>query len=186
MELSSLEGKIIGLISDQKEDLSKYNEKVIKDIVTHRTEDSLKMVGLEVDVQDKLFNDLSSREKSKAILASKLNDDEIVLYDFSKGLIKKDLDFFKRLFKKISSYNKKIYLYSKDAELFINLVDKIYILNAGEVTYQTDNMFDPTIYIELEMPGIVSFIYKCEDLGYRLDEYTDINELIKAIYRIKQ
>ena len=186
MELKALEGKIVGLISEQKEDLSKYNEKLVKDIVTHRTEDSLKMVGVESGVQDKFFKDLCFRDKNKVILASKLNDEEIVLYDFSKGLIRKDIDFYKRLLKKISSYNKRIFLYSKDAELFINFVDSIYILNDGEVTYHTDNMFDPTIYLELEMPEIVSFIYKCENLGYRIDEYTDINELIKAIYRIKQ
>lgn len=184
MELSNLDGHIIGIVSNENKSKD-YGESKVKDIITHRLNDSLKMVNLDESIGEKRFCDLSSRDKNKIYLASQLQEKEIILYDLSKGLLKKDLAFFKRLLKRIASYNKKIYLFSKDAELFIDCVDTIYLVKDSEVTYKTNDLFDPTIYIEMEMPHIVSFFYKCEDLGIRIDEYTDINELIKAIYRIK-
>lgn len=184
MELSTLEGNIIGIVSRENNNPD-YEEKLVSEIIINKLEDSLKMVNLDPSIADKKFSDLSSMDKNKIILASQLQQDKIILYDFSKGMLKKDLSFFKRLFKKIVTYGKKIYLYSKDAELFINCVDNIYILNEDEIVFKTNDIFDPTLYIEMETPGIVRFIYKCEDLGIHLDEYTDINELIKAIYRIK-
>lgn len=183
MELN-FEGTIIGVISTEEKKEAFTDEKV-QDILSYKKEDALKMVGLDASILDKSFNELSSRDKNKVILASKLHNKEIILYDFSKGMLKKDLDFFKRLFKRIASYNKKIILYSHDAHLFLNCVDKIYVINNNNIVYETTSLFDPTIYIDMDAPEIVKFIYMCEDLGIRLDEYTDINDLIKAIYRIK-
>lgn len=185
MELRELEGNIIGIISDKWPEKQNFGQKIVKEIINHRLDDSLKMVNLPSDIQDKSFDELSTMEQNKVILASKLNDKEIVLVDFSKGLLKKEVGLFKRLFKKISTYGKKIYLYSNDAEMFINCVDMLYVINKDEVIYSTDDIFDPTLYMEIDYPRIVEFIYECQDLGIHLDEYTDINELIKAIYRIK-
>ncbi len=178
-----LEGRIIGIISNKKEEVDE--EKSVEELVTYRTDDSLKMVNLSTEIKNKKYKDLSSKDKNKVLLASKLQDKEIKLYDFSKGMTKKELDFFKRLFKRITSYNKQIFLYSKDAEIFLNCVDHIYLTNGENVMYTSTSMFDPTIYMEMDPPEIIDFILRCEDLGVRLDEYTDINDLIKAIYRIK-
>lgn len=185
MELKELEGNVIGIISDKLPEKQNFGQKIVKDIVTHRLEDSLKMVNLSSDIKDKTFAELSTMEQNKVILASKLNDKDIILVDFSKGLLKKEIELFKKLFKKISTYDKKIYLYSNDAEMFINCVDMLYVVNKDEVIYSTSDIFDPTLYMEIDYPKIVEFIYECQDLGIHLDEYTDINELIKAIYRIK-
>lgn len=185
MELKELTGNIIGIITNNMPKKEDYNSTLVKDIIKVRLEDSLKMVGLETSVVDKSFKDLSSGEKNKVILASKLNDKDIILIDFSKGLTKKEISFFKRLFKKIVTYNKKIYLYSTDAEIFINCVDNIYVINNDNVLYSTSDIFDPALYMDIDTPEIVNFIYKCQDLRIRLDEYKDINDLIKAIYRIK-
>ncbi len=184
MELKTLDGSIIGVIKDdiKTEDLGNT---LVKDIIKKRIEEALKMVNLEESIKDKCFNTLSSMEKNKVILASKLQDDVIILNDFSKGMITKELAYFKKLFKKIASYNKKIILVSKDINLFLNCTDTIYLINDDKVTYQTHDYFDPTIYIDCDIPPIVDFIYRCEDLGIRLNEYADLNELIKAIYRIK-
>ncbi len=184
MDLTTLEGNIIGVISDEfkKED---FEDKTVAEIIGNKVNQALQMVNLDSLVKNKKFQELSSSDKSKVILASKLHQKVIILYDFTKGLNQKDLAFYKRLFKKIISYNKKIVLVSKDARLFINNVDKIYVINNQQIIYETDSIFDKKIYEIIDAPGIVNFFYQCENMGIHLDEYTDINELIKAIYRIK-
>ncbi len=185
MELSKLKGSIIGIVSGEKKDYKDLAEKKVNEIIKIQLDKSLKMVGLEPDISAHLFKDLTDKDKNKVILASKLQEREIVLYDFSKGMIKKELETFKRLFKKLTSFNKRIILYSSDSELFLNCVDNIYLINNEEIMYETDNIFDSTIYLDADKPRIVEFIYKCEDLGIHLNEYKDLNELIKAIFRIK-
>ncbi len=185
MELKKLEGSIIGVIPSDLIKQENFNSTLVKDIIKVKIDDSLKMVKLDLDIKDKAFNTLSSMEKNKVILASKLQDDVIILNNFSKGLITKEREYFKKLFKKIASYHKKIILVTKDIELFLNCVDTIYLINNDNIVYKTNDYFDPALYIEGDIPPIIDFIYKCEDLKVRLDEYTDINELIKAIYRIK-
>ena len=95
MELE-LKGSIIGVISDdfKESDLSGK----VKDIVVKKASDALKMVGLDDSYLEKEYSELSWNIKNKIILASKLQDKEIMLVNFSKGLTSKDLDFFKKLF----------------------------------------------------------------------------------------
>ena len=107
MELE-LKGNIIGVISSDFNE-SNFNGKV-KDIVLKKASDALKMVGLDESYLELDFEDLSQRNKSKVILASKLQDKEILLVNFSKGLTCKDIEFFKKLFKKIVSYGRKFIL----------------------------------------------------------------------------
>lgn len=185
MELEKLEGSIIGVITDKGMEIDDFKDMVVAQIISKRIDDALKMVNLEAEVKEKKFNDLSSMEKNKVILASKLHDEVIILNNFTKGLIKKEKEYFKKLFKRIASYNHKIILVTKDTDMFLNCTDTIYIINDDKVVYHTNDYFDATLYINADTPPIVDFIYKCQDLGIRLDEYTDINELIKAIYRIK-
>ena len=98
MELE-LKGNIIGVISNDFSE-SNYSGKV-KNIVLKKASDALKMVGLDGSYLELDYEDLSLRNKSKVILASKLQDKEILLVNFSKGLTNKDIEFFKKLFKKI-------------------------------------------------------------------------------------
>ena len=185
MELSKLEGSIIGVITKDIKGHDDYKDVIVKDIIPKKITDSLKMVNLEENIQNKTFKELSSRDKNKIILASQLQNDIIILYDFTKGMLKKDLEYFKKLFKRIANYGKKIILVTKDANLFLGCVDKIYLIEDDKVVYQTDDCFDLAIYNNIDMPLMVEFIQDCYDLGIHLDAYTDINELIKAIYRIK-
>ena len=83
MELKTLDGSIIGVIKDdiKTEDLGNT---LVKDIIKKRIEEALKMVNLEESIKDKCFNTLSSMEKNKVILASKLQDDVIILKNYLK------------------------------------------------------------------------------------------------------
>ena len=138
MELE-LKGSIIGVISDdfKESDLSGK----VKDIVVKKASDALKMVGLDDLYLEKEYSELSWNIKNKIILASKLQDKEIMLVNFSKGLTNKDLDFFKKLFKKIVGYGRKIILVDKNSELFLNCVDNLYVINK-EIVLETNDIFN--------------------------------------------
>ena len=184
MELSNLDGQLIGIVSDdfKKEE---YSNKLVKDIILVKQNEAIKMVKLDKDVLSKNFDDLSSRDQNKVILASKLHDKEIILINFSKGMITKDLEYFKSLFKKISTYNRKIVLIDKNANLFLNCVDNIYVISNNNLIFHTTDIFDRVLDIYIDPPKIVEFFHKCENLGIRLDHYKELDDLLKAIYRIK-
>ncbi|MEG1150212.1 MAG: hypothetical protein RSE17_02860 [Bacilli bacterium] len=185
MEINKLKGSIIGVISENFE-LVDYNNLLVKDIITKKTDDSLKMVGIHENIKNMEFNELTDKDKSKVILASKLNSKEIILYDFTKGMLNKELLFFKNLFKKLVTYDKKVILVSKDINFFLNLVDNLYVINKDEVVFETNDFFNYELYKYVDMPPIISFIKKCQINNIMVENYTEFNELLKAVYRIKQ
>ena len=184
MELSSLNGSVIGVIADNYKRYD-FKDTLVSEIITKRIEETLKMVKLESSVLEKRFSDLSSRNKEKVILASKLHDKEIILVNFSEGLIKSDLDYFKTLFRRVTKYKKKVILIDKNTELFLNCVDRIYVLEDDSIKYETVDIFDKILELYVDLPKIVDFANRCEKVGVRLDHYTELDELMKAIYRIK-
>lgn len=183
MELEKLSGNIIGVISDLVE-TDNYQGLMVKDIVKKKSLDALKMTGLTPEYMDKLFDNLSYRDKEKVILASKLQEKVIILYNFSKGLTCKDIEYFKKLFKRISSYNRKIILVDKNSNMFINLVDKIYVIDE-KIIYETSDIFDNNLSEYIELPEIVKFNIKSNNLGVKINHYKELDDLLKAIYRIK-
>lgn len=184
MELSRLDGNIIGVVSkDYKRD--DFSEKLVKDIVLKKTADALKMVGFTTDVANISFDELSTGNQNRVILASHLHDDPIVLVNFSAGLTFKDIEFFKKLFKRIATYGKKIVLIDNNSNLLFNLVDKIYVINEESILYETSDLFDKELSKYIDLPKIVEFTNKCEKKGIKINHYKDLDELLKAIYRIK-
>ena len=184
MEIRDLKGKLIGVINYDYED-SNYNDLLVKDIVVNKITESLKMVRLSDDVLEKKFNELSSRDKNKVILASKLHDKVIILKNFSKGLIKNDIEYFKNLFKKIINYNKKIILIDNNTEIFLNCVDNIVVYEQNEIIYETNDIYDINLSKYCDLPKLVEFINISSKFGIHINHYLEIDELLKAIYRIK-
>ncbi len=177
-----LKGSIIGIVSnDYIEDELKGT---VKDIVIKKSSDALKMVGFDDSYLDKDFMDLSDRDKNKIILASKLQNKEIKLINFSKGLTNKDIDFFKKLFKKIVSYGRKIILVDKNSNMFMNCVDNLYVINK-EIILETDDLYNEELKKYIDVPSIVEFTHKSLENGIKLNHYNDLDDLLKAIYRIK-
>ena len=177
-----LKGSIIGIVSnDYIEDELKGT---VKDIVLKKSSDALKMVGLDDSYLDKDFMDLSDRDKNKIILASKLQNKEIKLINFSKGLTNKDIEFFKKLFKKIVSYGRKIILVDKNSNMFMNCVDNLYVINK-EIILETDDLYNEELKKYIDVPSIVEFTHKSLENGIKLNHYNDLDDLLKAIYRIK-
>ncbi len=182
MELSKLKGNIIGVISNEYNSL-KLNDGLVKDIIGNKYLDALKIVNLDSSFTDKNFNSLSLKEKNIVLLASKLNEKVIILEDFSNGLIYKDLEFYKKLLKKISSYDKKIILISKDINLFMNLVDTFYCIDKDSIVYSTTDIFDHKLYDYISKPPIIEFREMAKDKGINLVKTLDFNDLLKDVYR---
>ena len=68
--------------------------------------------------------------------------------------------------------------------MFINLVDKFYVINK-DIVYETDDIFDNNLSKYIELPVIVKFNNKSNDLGVKINHYKELDDLLKAIYRIK-
>ena len=183
MEINTLPGTIIGLIGNfnLKDD---YNNMKIKDILGEKSDKALKIVNLTID-ENTLFNDLATDDKNKVILAKKLNDEVIILNDFTKGFNHRERLFYKNLLKKISTYNRKIILISNDIDFFIKLVDHIYVIENNNIIYETENIFEDKLYEYVDKPKIIEFVSLAKDKGINIDYYEEFNDLLKAIYRLK-
>lgn len=177
-ELKKLNFKILGVITKNFV-IPKYDGVKLEQILTYKPEETMKMVLL--DIKD--TNNLSTKKVSKLQLACSINDKLIVLCDFSKGLNVKEINYYKRLFTKMTEkYNKRIILLSKDINFLSTLCDT-FVIYDKKIVYKTNDIFDDKLYSYVDMPGIVRFIKYANKKGAELTETTDLNELIKDIYR---
>lgn len=182
MELNNLEGHIVGVVANIKSD---QIHGFVKNIVIKKSVDALKMVGLEKEILEQDFDLLSIVEQNKVLLASKLQDKVIVLNNFSQGLSQKEREDFKKLFKKIIKYGRKVILVDKNSEMFLNCVDHIYVVDGKEVVYATEDIFDENLSAYMDLPKIVEFVAESQKIGIKINHYKEFDELLKAIYRIK-
>ena len=51
--------------------------------------------------------------------------------------------------------------------------------------YETGDMFDKALGEYIDLPKIVEFTNKSENKGIKINHYKELDELLKAIYRIK-
>ena len=179
MELEKLNGNIIGICEYRKSKL--IDNRLVKDIIDIKPIDSLKMVKLNSNIMNIPFNELSIQEKKKVILASKLQDKVIILDNFMLYFNYEEQQYFKKLFKRICKYNKKIILIEPNYNYLLNLVDTIY-LKDKQINIITD-FYDERLYKKINQPPIIEFITKMQKRGIKIANYTEFNELLKAIYR---
>ncbi len=175
--------------------LNVYNDVLVYDYIFSKTsceekriKDSLKLVALPFEVLSKKMHVLSRSELLKVELSILLirNVDMIVVYQFDSYFMEKELFYFKKLFKKlVSKYGKTIVLLDSKIDFMIDLVDRIVVCNSKN---ELEVFVNPTFYEErllelLEIPKIVEFVNYVNHCGKKIGKYTDIKELIKAIYR---
>lgn len=150
--------------------------------------DSLKMVLLSSDVLAKKMNVLSSTEILKVELAILLlqNVDTIVLYQFDCYFMEKELAYFKKLFKKlVLKYGKTIVLLDSKLLFLVDFADRIVVKNEKKEleVFVAPNFYEERLLELLGTPKIVEFVKFVNENGKKLLPYTDMKELIKAIYR---
>ena len=149
---------------------------------------SLMMVGLDETFLDKNLWNLSSAESKKVLLALNLclNPKVLVIKDIDYGLVYKDRLNIKRLLIKLKSrYDKMLFILSSNCDFLIDLVDKVLVINNGEIILDgnKDVFYNNLLYKYIKKPKIIEFIKYANNKGHELLPYTDIKELIKAIYR---
>ena len=150
---------------------------------------ALKLVMLDDSILNKKGTELSNGEIKAVSLAKELiaNREIIVLDYFEKELNNREKENYKRLLKKLSKdFNKTIIIYTNDLTFLWDLCEEIMYVDNDNVinTYQKNDYFK---LVELvDKPIISDFIEKIRAKGIKIEDYKDIKDLLKAIYRIKE
>lgn len=149
---------------------------------------ALKMANLDDSILGRSFNTLSTTELKKAQLALILyyNPKVYILDYFEKGFNYKDIDYIKRLLKKLKNkYEKNIIIVSDNIGNFLDTLDCFVIFEKGSLVFKGSNkdLYSEELYKYIRCPKIIEFIKMVKDKNINLSNYLDMNELIKGIYR---
>lgn len=191
-------GKIYGLIGNINISTNNSNISIIEAYKPNTTIkeylnspkdiSSLKLVMVNSDVIDKHTSTLSNEELKCINLAKALIEKKeyIVLDYFEKGFNYKEKEAYKRLFKKLATeYNKTILIFTNDIEFLWDLCEEIIFVDNDEVTN-----FSKKAYFELleyiDKPEISKIIDLIRDKGIKIEDYKNVLDLLKAIYRLKE
>ena len=150
--------------------------------------EALKMVNLTEDYTLKKSNDLSNVEYNKLLLARDLIlGSEIIFLDyFEKGMCFKEREYFKKLIKKLSrDYKLTFLINTNDFTFCINLVDEYHVfvndVLSKIVSYK--DSYKESIYKYYNNHQIIDFVLKSRKYNHLKNDYYEINEVLKAIYR---
>lgn len=155
---------------------------------TKKIIEALKMVNLSEDYLLKKSNDLSNAEYNKLRLVSDLvNNEKIIILDyFDKGLCYKEKEYFKRLFKKLSKiYGINFYIKTNDFAFCIDLVDEYLLFKNNKIVKSVlkKDIYREEVYKYYDKHTLVDFVVKSRKHNHLKDDYTDIKDILKAIYR---
>ena len=167
----------------------KFNGTVEEYLNSPKAASSLKMVLLDENVMPKNARDLSIGELKKVSLAKALIDgkDYLVLDYFDKSFNHKEIDYFIRLIKRMTNdYQKTVILFTNDITILWNNIEELLIVDE----YFVINTIPKEKYFEfidkLNEPEIVRFTRLMKELGLYIENYKDTQDLLKAIYRLKE
>lgn len=173
---------LIGVISSYKSSLEIKG--TVRDLNIKNIGNALKMVGLDELFLDKNLSELTISELWKLELATKLNNEIIIVGNMSSSINYKDQEYIKKLLLKLNNdYNKKIVIIDNNVKIFFNLVKKIFVVKNKKIIYETDDFYDENLYKYTKCPKIIEFINYANKSQNRLIKTVDIYELIKDIYR---
>ncbi len=165
-----------------------YLQEKLKNVNIKKIEEALKICLLTDNDKVKPLNVLSSNEIEKLELAIKLleNREMIILSDFEINFLNKEFNYFKNLFKKmVTKYNKTIVFITNRLDKIMDIIDFILVVENKTVIMElsSDNIYYDKIYDYIEKPEIIEFVKLARKNHAKLEDYTDINELIKGIFR---
>lgn len=172
----------------QNTKLKEYIKSKFNNLSDNKVNEAYKICLLNDKDLEKPLNVLSSNEIEKVELMIKLleNKEVIILSDFEINFLNKELNYFKSLFKKmVSKYNKTIVLITNKLDNLMDIIDIILVVEDKKVVLEVsskDIYFDK-IYENIDIPDIIDFVKLIRKKHIKMDDYIDIKELIKAIYR---
>ncbi len=163
----------------------KYKRKYIKE----RVKSSLKLVDLDERILrvNPLKLDLLDAKKVALACILTYNPNIIILDEFTNGLGYKEKDELIKLLKMLKNkYDKTIILLTKDTTFAYQVTDYVYLLDKTRIISEgkKDLLRDKELLnsLGLEEPKIVSFINEYKK-HKDISDYTNILDLIKAVYR---
>ena len=163
------------------DNLDKYADK-------NKIIEALKMVNLNEGYLLRKSNNLSTVEYNKLALVNDLvNKEKIIVLDhFEKGLCYKEKEYFKRLFKKISNdYGIQILIKTNDFSFCVDLVDE-YIITENEriiKRIKRKDIYKENAFEYFDKHLLYDFVIKSRKYNHLKEDYTDIKDVLKAIYR---
>ena len=167
----------------------KYSGTAKEYLNSSKDSSSLKMVMLNDSYLNKTSSECSISELKKINLAKALieNKDYIVLNYFEKELNYQEKKYFERLWKRlVNDFHKTIIIFTNDLTSIWNIAKELIIVDKYKVinTIPKDKYLD---FIDnLNKPEIIKFIELVREKGIEIESYKEVNELLKAIYRIKE
>ena len=156
--------------------------------IDKRIKDALTMINLDITYMSENFVDMSNNELKLVNLAIALifNAKIIILDYFEKGMPFNQINYIKKLLSKLNKmYNKNIIIFSDDIDCYINIVNNILVINNGNIVFEGTNkdLYNDNLYKYIDEPSIISFIKYLNNNNHTFDNYIDIKELLKAIFR---
>lgn len=155
-----------------------------------RIRDALKLVDLDQSYLELNFNDLNYIESKKIMLATALihNPKILILEDYTDLLNYNDKKELKRMFRILKNRFKKIIIMlTKDTTFSYEISDYFYFLSDKEIVCNGNKsiMYNDKLLkkLNLEVPPIIKFILECRKNNHDINDYNNILDLIKAIYR---
>lgn len=189
-----LKGKISVLVGDINNSLVDNGKEVyVLEHVDKYTKSSkiieaLSMVNLSQDYLLMKSNDLSNVEYRKLLLVTDLVNKEknIVLEHFDKGLSQKEKQYFKVLFRKLSNnYGINFFIITNDLDFCMDMADEYLLYKKGKIskTYSKKDIFNEELYSYFDKHTLVDFVIKSRKYNHIKEDYYDIKDVLKAIYR---
>ena len=154
-----------------------------------RINKAFKICLLDESLKTRALNTLSTSEIYKVIFLLKILGDRetIILTDFNMNFLDKELSYFKALLKRIAhKYNHSVVLITNKLDNIMDIIDLILVIDGKQVIAElsANDIYYDKIYEYVDMPGIIDFVKTAKSKKHiRLDDYIDIQELIKGIYR---
>ena len=169
--------------------LNDYIKNKFSTLSEEKIKEAYKICLLNDNDLDKPLNVLSSNEIEKVELMIKLleNREVIILSDFEINFLNKELNYFKSLFKKmVTKYNKTIVLITNKLDKIMDLVDIILVVENKKVILElsSSDIYSDRIYENnIDTPDIIEFVKMVRRKNIKMEDYIDVKELIKAIFR---
>lgn len=155
-----------------------------------RAVDALKLVGLDESYINLNPMNLTLVDAKKIALASALvyNPKILILDEYTNGLNSKDKNDLIRLLRLLKNkYKKTIIFLTKDTSISYQISDTVFLLSKTKLVAKGDKKIlkDTSLLknIGLEVPPIVSFIEECNKKGHEINDYSNVLDLIKGVYR---
>ena len=194
--IKSIRQDISYLRQDYESDL--FNMNILEDIKYRvpyldfiKLDELLNIFGLEQEILEKCYLDLSSTEVKKILLVKIFIEDSkiILLDDPTSGLDQKSIINLIKLLKRNKRNGKIIIITSTNSEFLIKISDEFIVLNGKKIYYEYNkynllsniNLLNT---LNLNVPNIIKFKLTAYNRKKIKLVYRDnINDLIKDIYR---